>query len=208
MKDFFQTLSEKFCLNFDEINKEYELYLDNKIEFKYERWFTYNTDFGDAIVEPFINDFFGLKESNNKEYDSSKIIDSINYKFEIKAFRCIQKKSASSSSYSERALTLPEWKALKNSKKNAGSFQQIKPHLFDFLIGAVVGKDNIEILLIPSKEFSFKENVGIKLSGQHRGNQYEGQTSYNKTKDYAIGTIEDLTEQIFINKIREYRRGC
>lgn len=201
MKDFLLNVSKHFNIDLESLQSVYDNYIDHQKKYKYHDWFKNSTDFGDACVEPFLNKKLGMTKANSTEFDSYFHIKDKIIKIEIKAFRCTKKKTKTNCSLFDRAMTLEEWKNEKASCKNSGSFQQIKPRLFDFLLGAAVSKDEIEIILVPSSLFCFKSNITspIVLSSQHRGNAEEGQISYKKLESFSIGDLSSLTE----NKLRE-----
>jgi hypothetical protein len=201
MKDFLLNVSKHYNIDIDSLETLYQNYIDQQKKYSYHNWFNNSTDFGDTVVEPYLNEKLGMTRSNSNEFDSYFSIKDRKLKIEIKAFRCTKKKTNTNCSLFDRAMTLQEWKNEKASYKNSGSFQQIKPRLFDFLLGAVVSKDDIEIILVPSSLFCFKSNITspIVLSSQHRGNAEEGQISYKKLESFSIGNLSSLTE----NKFRE-----
>ena len=209
-EEFFNFFEKKSTLKKDVIEKIVEEYQSSLFSYKFHDWFRSSTNFGDTIVEPYLNKIFNLNTSNCSSFDSYKTIDNKKVLFEIKSFRCMSNKTLDKVSYYERALLLENWKSLKNSEKSNGSLQQLKPRLFDFVIGAAVAKDNIEIVLVPSNVFTFdKSNKDMLfLSGQHRGNLNEGQIGYNKLKNYVIGNILDLNAEKFDEIVRSYLNKC
>lgn len=209
-ESFFNFIEKKSTLKKDLIKQIVEEYQSSRFSYKFHDWFLSSTNFGDAIVEPYLNEIFNLNTSNCNSFDSYKIIDNKKVLFEIKSFRCMSKKTSGKDSYYERALLLENWKNLKNTEKSCGSLQQLKPRLFDFVIGAAVAKDNIEIVLVPSTAFTFdktKSNM-LFLSGQHRGNSNEGQIGYNKLKNYIIGNTLNLDDKKFDEIVRSYLTKC
>lgn len=209
-ESFFNFIEKNSTLKKDAIEQIVEKYQSSLTSYEFHDWFRESTNFGDTIVEPYLNKLFNLNPSDCNSFDSYKIIDNKKVLFEIKSFRCMLNKTSNRTSYYERALLLDNWKNPKVKEKSTGSLQQLKPRLFDFVIGAAVAKDNIEIVLVPSSAFTFdktKTNMLI-LSRQHRGNLNEGQIGYNKLKNYVIGNILELNDKKFDEIVRSYLTKC
>ncbi len=98
--------------------------------------------------------------------------------------------------------------------------QQVKPHLYDKILVAAESDDKTDWWILETKYVSpkagkeNKENGKLALARQHKGNEFEGQISYNETfKKYAkfilttgpvdykkenLGLEDDILSQILL----------
>jgi hypothetical protein len=180
-----------------------------KDQYEYTKWFNngISTNFGDKFVEPKLIDYFCLSRREDKSHDATIIVDGKTLKIEIKSTRCLEKQAKDETrTYFERAFL---YKDMPDSKKLRFSIQQVKPACYDYVIGAIVCLDEIEIYLVPTSDFSFDDKKSkIKLSGQHLGNAgYEGQVSFNKLGKYCLGPLSELTPDDLNSRIIQDYRG-
>jgi hypothetical protein len=112
--------------------------------------------------------------------------------------------------YYERAISIKDSnKGYKEKTKQYGgnistsTFQQIKPKEFDYLLAVVLFKDGMDIFILPSDRISKtvkKREIGkAYLSGQHKGNNDEGQLNYNDKvlNDHYLLSIYNDGEKLY-----------
>jgi hypothetical protein len=155
-----------------------------KVSFPYLDIFKKSTDAGEDGEDLLCNDIFeGLTRVKGKNYD--QITEK--YIIETKLIRMMTQGDAA---YYEKAVGIEETnRGYKPDKKKYGgnistsTFQQIKPKEFDYLLGVVLFKNGMDIFILPSDKISKtvkKREIGkAYLSGQHKGNNEEGQLNYN-----------------------------
>lgn len=173
--------------------------------FPYIDIFTMSTNAGEE-VEKLLSDnvFFDLERVKGRNHDhlTSNKKDLI----ETKAIRMMVK---GSETYTKRAVSITdEFKGyIKNKKIYGGNIstttlQQIKNYEFTYLIGVILFKDGMDIYLIPSTKISnpkIKKDGMAYLSGQHKGNDREGQLNYNDSvlsKHYVL-SIYNNGDQLY-----------
>lgn len=184
--------------------EQYVLYKNNG--FPYIDIFNLSTNAGEEVEKMISEDIFSdLKRITNENFDLKTI--SNNKDLEIKLIRMMVKGSGN---YETRSISiLDNEKGYLSSKKSYGgnisttTFQQVKPKKFDMMIGVVLFKDGFDIFVVPSNKISNKvklrEEGKIYLSGQHSGNNSEGQINYNNEilKQHYIFSIYNDGKQLY-----------
>jgi|694.fasta_scaffold153495_3 hypothetical protein len=187
----------------DKIKKlENELETIHKnFDFPYLDIFKKSTDAGEDVEKLSCCIIFeDLNRVTNKNYDQKT--SGKGYVVETKLIRMMVKGDGG---YDERAVSILEKNIgyKQKSKKYGGNiststFQQVKPKKFEYLLGIVLFKDGFDIFILPSKIISQtvknKENGKAYLTGQHYGNNEEGQLHYNDVilnKHYLLSIYND-----------------
>jgi hypothetical protein len=162
---------------------------DNKLkaeDFPYLGIFKKSTNAGEEGEELLSNEIFeDLVRVRNKSYDHETTKKK--YAIETKLIRMMIK---GDDEYYERAISIKDvYKGYKLKTKKYGgkistsTFQQIKPKEFEYLLAVVLFKDGMDIFILPSnlisKNVKKRESNMAYLSGQHKGNDNEGQLNYN-----------------------------
>jgi hypothetical protein len=153
--------------------------------------------------------FEDLNRVTNENYDQKT--SEKGYIVETKLIRMMVKGDGG---YDERAVSILDDKAgfIQKTKKYGGNiststFQQVKPKKFDYLLGIVLFKDGFDVFILPSKMISqtvkIKENDKVYLSGQHYGNNEEGQLNYNDkilNQHYLLSIYNDGKTLYYYNR--------
>lgn len=187
-------------------------------QFPFFDLFVLNTNIGEEFekfIEAYVfNDFHRV---TNEDYDG-KVYQK---KVEVKIIRMVTKKEIkneenynvlSEVDIPSRAKSFFEKDKTKNLQNR--TFQQVKPASFDYMIGLAIFRDAIEVFIIPSQDIAPKvkmdkasiSNQGkIYLTGQHKGNEEEGQINYSDLEKYKkiviTGNLE--TKELFYQEIKK-----
>jgi hypothetical protein len=163
--------------------------------------------YGDKFEEFIIKEVFSDIDKKDDESHDGKCKGS---KGEIKVSR-ISLSPKNGEHYIDRSVTWDEWKSNPTSRCNTVKFQQIKPYCYDWIIGGITCKDRIRYYLFPTNIINpesgserQRDGYEIKLQGQHRGSESEGQITY--TEDWEKYFIfEDTSDEEYRNiKLEDY----
>jgi len=173
----------------DEKIKELNTHKTNILKFSgfpYIDIFKKSTNAGENGEQLLSNEIFeDLFRVSRKNYD--QLTAEEKHTIETKLIRMMVKGDGP---YYERAISIKDSKKgyKENTKQYGGNiststFQQIKPKEFEYLLAVVLFKDGMDIFILPSdmisKTVKNREIEKAYLSGQHKGNNYEGQLNYN-----------------------------
>ena len=130
-----------------------------------------------------VEDYFAQTLGLTKGTDQFHDLRLNEIKLESKAVRALDKNIDH--------YVLPEKAVSIGSKaKFDRNIQQVKSDHFDFLLVAVVYKNAIETYIFPNNIFYYKGDNpvtnGIYLSGQHKGNEREGQFTLTNKKNLKV----------------------
>ena len=181
-------LVENLLLKINTTTKQTEIISDYKVGFPFHNWYdeANGKNFGDKIEDWLKSDVFSdLEEKTSEEHDAL-----FNGKrIEIKVVRSARSPMGDGSHLKTRALVYDNKKPF----KGVGSFLQVKPTTFDYMIAVILYKDAMALYLIESDDISSKtgkenKELGkIMLSKQHRGHSTEGSISGKEINKYLVG---------------------
>lgn len=208
--------NEIFNKNIEELDEiiknalEQKKLILRKTSFPYIDIFSLSTNSGEE-VEKLLSDkiFTDLCRVSNKNHDHTT--KNTKKPIETKLIRMMTK---GLDSYESRAISILDEDRgyLTKTKKYGGNiststFQQIKPKEFEFLLCVTLFKDGMDIFLLPSNMISplAKNRVNGKayISGQHKGNDFEGQLNYNDkilTKHYLLSIYNKDNKIYFFDR--------
>jgi hypothetical protein len=202
--------------NIEELNEIIKIALEQKklilreTSFPYIDIFSLSTNSGEEVEKLLSNEIFtDLCRVSNKNHDhttknTKKLIETKLIRMMVKGL----------DSYESRAISILDKDRgyLTKTKKYGGNistttFQQIKPKEFEFLLCVILFKDGMDIFLLPSNMISplAKNRVSGKayISGQHKGNDFEGQLNYNDeilTKHYLLSIYNGGNKLYFFDR--------
>jgi hypothetical protein len=206
-------ISNKSIEELDEIIKsasERKKLILRETLFPYIDIFSLSTNSGEEVEKLLSNEIFtDLCRVSNKNHDH--ITKKTKKTIETKLIRMMVK---GLETYENRSISILDKKRgfLSKTKKYGGkistsTFQQIKPKEFDFLLCVVLFKDGMDIFLLPSNMISpsAKNKVDGKayISGQHKGNSFEGQLNYNDkvfSKHYLLSIYNNGKNLYFFDR--------
>lgn len=158
-----------------------------------------------AIYETYNKDH-GKKPSN---YDFLAIINGELKSGEVKVIRAADSKPKQISKIyelpsllEERALTYAE-----RDKSGNQTFQQTKPDMFDYLLGAVIYADQVDFYLVPSCDI---KSGKLKITNQHAGainedgSTDEGHLAVGLLNDYKFLTVSTEEELFTADTLSKY----
>jgi hypothetical protein len=178
--------------NIEELNEIIRVALERKklilrkTSFPYIDIFSLSTNSGEEVEKLLSNEIFiDLCRVSNQNHDhttknTKKLIETKMIRMMVKGL----------DSYENRAISIldKDRGCIFKTKKYGGkisttTFQQIKPKEFEYLLCVILFKDGMDIFLLPSNMISPSTKSRVDgmayISGQHKGNYFEGQLNYN-----------------------------
>lgn len=185
------------------VGSKFAEFIDKKVEVVTKRGKTKKVN--NPIYEE-LNKKFGKKPSN---YDHLATLYNRTLFVEEKVIRAASAKPKEEtklheipSLLEERALTYAE-----REQSGNGTFQQTKAHLFDYLLGAIVYKDQIDFYWVPSEDISSGK---LKIGNQHAGaikedgSTKEGHLSFKELDVYRFLSVYSEEELLAADSLAKY----
>lgn len=148
----------------------------------------------------------GKKPSN---YDWLAIIKGVSSSLEVKVIRATESKPNQGSKILELPSLLEERALpyLERDKSGNQTFQQTKPDMFDYLLGAVLYADRVDFYLVPSADI---KSGKLKITNQHAGaieddgSTTEGHLAVGTLDEYIFLTVETEEELLAPDDLNKY----
>jgi hypothetical protein len=205
------------------------LRVQQQLSYPFYRFFSnYGTGIGETIEEVVAKKFsniFPKKEGKKKnpiyeDYNKNTGKKPSNYDFlalingsirsgEVKVIRSADSKPKQNDKIHELPSLLEE-RALpyaERSKSGNQTFQQTKPDMFDYLLGAVIYADQVDFYLVPSDDI---KSGKLKITNQHAGainddgSTDEGHLAVGLLDSYKFLTVKTEDELLATDDLNKY----